>query len=111
MIWTGSCLSVSRQVVAISSDIRAANEIDVSGQPAWERALLCRPPLPGRKQSQVETFRWKVKPASLPLCGRVYTDGSFRDNIAPELGRGGWSVVVVDECGRILGAAFGVPPP
>ena len=41
----------------------------------------------------------------------MYPDGSLLDNVAPELGRTGWSFVVLDDAGCVIAAAYGVPPP
>ena len=100
-----------RKELAPEADVRTVKSVDVRGHPAWERALVARPPLPKKKKAAVETFIWHVRPASLPLVGKVYTDGSARDGPIPELIRCGWSFVVADARGEVIAAAYGVPPP
>ena len=56
-----------------------------------------------------DTFHWHVKPEEIPVTGTVYPDGSLLDNFAPELGRTGWAAVVMHE-GKVVAAAYGVPP-
>ncbi len=94
--------------------MRAASAAVVS----WARAIVPHvdvpdfvPSIPGRAQSE-GTFRWAVKPrdADLPLLATFYTDGSALDGYARMLARYGWSFVVVDNHGRIVAAAHGVPP-
>ena len=75
---------------------------------AWPRSQTR---LPKRKQSQVETFSWHVRPASLPVWGHVYPDGSYLDGLVPETGRCGWAFVVVGAEGQVVAAAYGAPPP
>ena len=43
--------------------------------------------------------------------GQVYLDGSARDGPTPELVRLGWAFAVLGNNGRIIAAAYGVPPP
>ena len=45
------------------------------------------------------------------LEGTAYTDGSFLDGPVVELGRCGWSFVVLNDQGQATAAAYGVPPP
>ena len=73
--------------------------------------MCARPPLPKRKQSKDETFNWFLKPPSLPVTGDVYPDGSFLDFVAKETGRGGWAFAIYDDEGKLVAAAYGVPPP
>ena len=109
--WSGKCLKDLRKGKAPPEDVRTASSVEVAGNPAWERALAPRPPLPKRGRAKHETFHWKVKPRSLPVTGRVYPDGSMLDGIAPELAREGWGVAVLDDDGNVLAAAYGIPPP
>ena len=89
----------------------AARTCEIAGHPAWERGLFARPALPLRRRGAVETLVWVVRPASLPIRGNVYTDGSFRDGFVPELGREGWSFVILDDDGNVAASAYGIPPP
>ena len=93
------------------ADIRVVADVNVQGHPAWERALVARPPLPRKKKAAMETFVWHVRPESLPICGTFYTDGSARDGPVKELIRCGWSVVAVNPMGEVIAAAYGVPSP
>ena len=54
---------------------------------------------------------WRVQPDSLPVKGTIYSDGSARDGPIKELVRCGWSFAVVDDDGRVIAAAYGLPPP
>ena len=44
------------------------------------------------------------------MIGTVYLDGSWLDGLGP-YARGGWAFVVLDDDGKIVAAAYGVPPP
>ena len=76
----------------------------------YERAMKQRPPIPSTKQCKEATFEWEVKPVCGWFEGTVYPDGSLRDGKFAELARSGWSFVVIDDKGRIVAAANGVPP-
>ena len=76
----------------------------------YERAMKQRPPIPSTKQCKEETFEWEVEPVCGWFEGTVYPDGSLRDGKFAELARSGWSFVVIDDKGRIVAAANGVPP-
>ena len=82
---------------------------NVRGHPAWERDLAVRPPLPKRRQSQVETFNWHIKPPELPVHGEVYPDGSFLGGVVKETGRCWWAFVAIGDRGDVVAAAYGVP--
>lgn len=45
------------------------------------------------------------------MVGEVYSDGSCMEGFVKELGRCGWSCVVLDVDGDVLAAAYGVHPP
>ena len=109
--WTGDCLKEPRVELASPRDRAVVRGCDVSGDPAWEKALAPRPPLPRRKRSKVETFNWHIKPVHFPPVGRVYSDGSLRDATFHELGRSGWAFVIIDGDGNVIAAAYGAPPP
>ena len=110
-IWTCPRHVVPRKQLANEQDLRAVKDVDVRGHPAWERALVARPPMPRRKKSKVEPIVWHVKPKSMPIKGIIYSDGSARDGPIKELVRCGWAFVVVDEEGQVIAAAYGLPPP
>ena len=110
-LWKGACLEELRKESAPPADIRTAHSCDVAGHPAWERALVPRPPMPLRKRMPTETLVWVVKPQSLLVNVTLYTDGSYRDGEVQELGREGWAFTAFDDQGTTVGAAFGVPPP
>ena len=110
-IWNGECLKDERCQLAPAADLHIARLCNTTGHPAWERALVPRPPLPRRRQSPAETFTWHVKPATVPVNGRVYSDGSWRDAKFHELPRGGWAFVIIDANCNTMAAAYGVPPP
>ena len=110
-IWTCPRLEIPRKQMTSEQDLRVVKDVDVRGHPAWERALVARPPLPRRRKSEVETFVWHVKPKSMPIKGIIYSDGSARDDPIKELVRCGWAFVVVDEEGQVIAAAYGLPPP
>ena len=59
----------------------------------------------------METFNWHIQPAELPVHGEVYPDGSFLDGVVKETGRCGWAFAIVGASGKIIAAAYGVPPP
>ena len=78
---------------------------------AHERALFpsVRHIIP--KRIVQDTFEWVIQPSELPVYGKVYTDGSRIDaEIDPEVARLGWSAVVVDDSGRTIASAKGIPP-
>ena len=82
-IWTGACLHEDRCSHAPPVDVAVANHHDTSGNPAWERALVPRPPLPKKGKHRNDTFFWDVKPTSPMMEGTFYMDGScFESNIA-----------------------------
>ena len=57
------------------------------------------------------SFRWVVEPEGGMLEGTAYSDGSFLDGPIPELARGGWAFAVLNDDGKIVASAYGVPPP
>ena len=60
----------------------------------------------------MESFKWKVPPEGEMFRGNIYPDGSALDGPATELMRCGRSFVVLClETGKVIAAAFGVPPP
>ena len=91
--------------------MQAATTVNLRGNPAWERALVPRPPLPLKNKATRESFRWIVAPRSFPIVGAVYSDGSARDGPTPELLRCGWAFVIMDSNGEVVAAANGVTPP
>lgn len=92
-------------------DVATANQCEVEGHPAWERALVPRPSKPMAEASKEATFRWVVEPEGGMLEGTAYSDGSFLDGPIIELARGGWAFAVLDDDGIIVASAYGVPPP
>ena len=110
--WICKTLDGPRLKEAQPQDIGRTKDGWGTGDPAWERALAPRPPLPIVKQSQCETFHWVVRPPDgiLPP-GDVYVDGSALDGPYRQLIRCGWAFVMTDRNGRLIAAARGVPPP
>ena len=53
-------------------DLRGVALCNVAGHPAWEKALVARPPMPKRTQSQHATFHWDVELDEFPVVGTVY---------------------------------------
>ena len=107
---TGACLHEDRCSHAPAVDVAVAKHHDTSGNPAWERALVPRPPLPKKGRHRNATFFWDVKPTSLMMEGTFYMDGScFEGNIA-ELARCGWGFVCINEAGEIVGSALARVP-
>ena len=51
-IWSGGCLNADRCTHAPAADVAVAKHHDISGNPAWERALVPRPPLPKKRKHQ-----------------------------------------------------------
>ena len=109
-VWKGACLKNLRGELAPEADVRTALSCDVSGHPAWERALVPRPPLPLKKRQPTETLVWVVKPKSIVANVTFYTDGSFRDGEVLELGREVWAFAAFDDQGTAVAVAYGVPP-
>ena len=64
-----------------------------------------------KKVAEQESFRWVIKPKDGCLEGTAYSDGSLLDGPTPELARCGWAFVVLNDEGRIVASAYGVPPP
>ena len=110
-LWSGDCLAPLRKEKARGEDLAVARNCNIQGHPAWERGLEVRPPMPKRRQSQIETLNWHVKPVSVPVIGQVYPDGSYLDGLVPETGRCGWAFVIIGTEGEVVAAAYGVPPP
>jgi hypothetical protein len=52
-----------------------------------------------------------VEPEGGFIEGTAYSGGSLRDGPIVELGRCGWAFGVLDDSGRIVASAHGVPPP
>ena len=63
------------------------------------------------KTSDTGSFIWSLRPPGGTYRGTIYTDGSRIDGLDPRTGRNGWAFVVVDEQGRTVARAYGVPPP
>ena len=81
------------------------------GIAAYERGLFpsIKHIVPGR--SKQATFEWVVQPDELPVYGKVYSDGSRIDaEVDQAVARLGWSAVVVDDSGRTVASAKGIPP-
>ena len=78
--WACKSLDGPRLEEAHPQDIGRTKTGWGAGDPAWERALAPRPPLPSRSKSDHETFHWIVRPPGdiLPP-GDVYVDGSALD--------------------------------
>ena len=109
--WTCKRTDAVRKQFAREEDIRTANQLEVREHPSWERGLTARPSLAFRKKSAVETCNWHVRPKDGLVTGRVYPDGSARDGPTAELVRLGWAFAVIDDDGKVIAAAYGVPPP
>ena len=58
----------------------------------------------------METLVWVVEPKSIVVNATFYTDGSFRDGEAQELGREGWAFAAFDGQANATAVAYGVPP-
>ena len=80
-----------RKKWASPDDVATANQCNVEGHPAWERALVPRPSKPMTKASKEASFKWVVEPEGGMLKGTAYSDGSFLDGPILELARGGWA--------------------
>ena len=55
-IWSGACLDADRCTHAPVADVAIARKHDIVGNPAWERALVPRPPLPMKAKHSKATF-------------------------------------------------------
>lgn len=53
---------------------------------------------------------WFKRPDSGYMSGHLYIDGSCLHPATPMLRRAGWAVVMVDDEGRLLAAAYGAVP-
>ena len=92
-------------------DLVTTSQCDTEGHPDWERALQPRPSKPKKSAASVASFRWVVVPERGMLEGTAYSDGSFLDGPIPKLARGGWAFVVLNDEGKVVASAYGVPPP
>ena len=64
-----------------------------------------------RTESQYDTFSWHAWPqGDLPLGARLFTDGSLVDAGWEGYQALGWAFIAIDSEGKVLAAAFGVPP-
>ena len=112
-IWrcTSEHMSKLRERWASPSDLVTTSRCEVDGHLAWERALQPRPTKPMVSIAAEESFRWVVEPPGGIIEGTAYSDGSLLDGPIYELARCGWAFVVLDDYGKIVAAAYGVPPP
>ena len=87
-----------------------ANQTNVHGTPAFERALFpsLSPTIPPPKTQP--TFVWDVHPPGGTYQVKIFTDGSRINGKDPRTGRNGWAFTVKNSTGRTLAAAHGVPP-
>ncbi len=109
--WQCPAHSDKRSKLAPEELIMAVSRGEGLGNSAQERALFpsIRHLIP--KRSSQASFEWVVQPSELPVSGKVYTDGSRIDaEIDQDVARLGWSVVVVEDDGRIVASAKGIPP-
>ena len=75
------------------------------------RAMCPAPNLLERAESQYDTFSWHARPkGELPFGARPFTDGSLVDASWEGYQALGWAFVAIDSEGKVLAAAFGVPP-
>ena len=112
-IWrcTAEHMSKLREKWAPPSDLVTTSRCEVDGHPAWERALQPRPTKPMVSIAADESFRWVVEPPGGIIEGTAYSDGSLLDGPIYELARCGWAFAVLDDYGKIVASAYGVPPP
>jgi hypothetical protein len=96
---------------AAPEDLATSSQCNIAGHPAWERALQPRPSKPMKNAASEASFRWVVEPEGGLIEGTAYSDGSLRDGPIVELARCGWAFAVLDDSGRIVASAHGVPPP
>lgn len=75
------------------------------------KGLAAQPSKPKKSVASVVSFRWVVEPEGGILEGTAYSDGSFLDGPISEFARGGCAFVVVNDEGKIVASAYGVPPP
>ena len=92
-------------------DLVTTSQCDTEGHPACERELQPRPGKPMKKVAAHESFRWVVEPEGCIIEGAAYSDGSLLDGPIAELARCGWAFTVLDDNGKIVASAYGVPPP
>ena len=78
-------LGGGRRKWAPEEDIAVVKTCDVQGNPAWERALLPKPPRPLMQRAAEASFRWILEPEGGIISGDVYPDGSALDGPAAEL--------------------------
>ena len=104
-------MTTQRKKWAPDRDVATVEQCDVGGHPAWERALQPRPSRPMKEAAKEASFRWVVEPAGGMIEGTAYSDGSFLDGPIAELARGGWAFAVLDDNGKVVASAYGVPPP
>lgn len=104
--WMCKTLDTHRRCEAPQDDIARTRYGWGTGDPAWERAIAPRPPMPTRKRMEHETFHWivKLEDGLLPP-GDVYMDGSALDGPYRQLIRCGWAFVMIDQQGNITAVA------
>ena len=93
-IWECESTKEERAVLAPTALLKLAEETDVVGMAAFEKAILpaLTPLIP--PPSANSTFIWEVRPAGGAYQGTIYTDGSRIDGPDPSVARKGWSFVV-----------------
>ena len=77
------------------------------------RALLADLDLSAYPAAPEERFCWHVEPPDGLLCDdwTIYLDGSLRGGPSLLTGRAGWAFVAHNTDGKVMAAAYGVPPP
>ena len=65
--WSCAKHGPDRKRLADELDVQTVARVEVRGNPAWERALVARPPLPKRTNAKTESFTWEVKPKAFPV--------------------------------------------
>ena len=90
-----------RNMWAPAGDVRITTTCDVGGHPLWERGLMPRPTKPMKAAAKEDTFKWVLEPPGGVIEGTAYTDGSYLEGPTPELGRCGWSFVVLNDLSLI----------
>ena len=110
-IWKCSSewMEKQRSKWAKPASVVTSQQCNVEGHPAWERGLTPRPFKPMKVAAKEESFRWVVEPDGGMIEGTAYSDGSFLDGPIDELARGGWAFALLDDSGKVVASAYGVP--
>ena len=95
-------------------DVLATQGSDLTGAQLLQltRGLVPTPRVERAPPNEHGTFDWHIAPDGPLVASQLFTDGSLMDSalgdICPSLG---WGFVALDDCGNVLAAACGVPPP